>query len=75
MGLKAGWPDLIGCYRGRFFGIELKTKKGRPSPAQKEAHMAIITAGGVVTVCRSVEEVRAFLDTLGVASREARRAA
>ncbi len=41
----------------------------RMSPAQRETHHAIAVAGGVVTTCRSLDDVAAFLVTLGVPSR------
>jgi hypothetical protein len=69
MGLKAGTPDIVMCWRGRLVGIELKAGRGRTSDPQIEAHDAITLAGGVVTVCRSLDDVAAFLATLGVHSR------
>ncbi len=69
MGLRAGTPDIVLCWRGRLVGIELKAGRGRMSPAQLEAHDAIALAGGVVTTCRTLDEVLAFLATLGVPSR------
>ncbi len=69
MGLRAGTPDIVLCWRGRLVGIELKAGRGRMSPAQREAHDAITLSGGVVTTCRTLDEVAAFLATLGVPSR------
>ena len=69
MGLRAGTPDFVLCWRGRFVGIELKAGRGRVSLAQIETHDAITLAGGVVTTCRTLDEVAAFLTTLGVPSR------
>ena len=43
--------------------------RGRLSLVQLEARDAIILAGGVVTTCRTLDEVTAFLATLGVPSR------
>ena len=43
--------------------------RGRVGPTQLEAHDAITVAGGVVTTCRSLDDVAAFLVTLGVPSR------
>ncbi len=68
MGLKAGTPDLVLCWKGRLVGIELKARRGRISPAQLEAHDAITLSGGIVTTCRTLNEVAAFLATLGVPS-------
>ncbi len=31
---KSGVPDIIGCYRGLFFGIECKAGKGRCTALQ-----------------------------------------
>ncbi len=69
MGLKDGTPDIVLCWKGRMVGIELKAGRGRVSPAQCETHDAITLAGGVVTTCRSLDDVAAFLATLGVLSR------
>lgn len=65
-GMKAGVPDILIVYRGRPVFIELKTDKGVLSPAQKEVHIAITVAGGVVATCRSVDEVRDFLEVCGI---------
>lgn len=32
---KSGVPDVVGCYRGKFFGIECKAGKNRPSELQQ----------------------------------------
>ena len=69
MGLRAGTPDIVLCWNGRLVGIELKAGRGRLSPAQREAHDAITLAGAVVTTCRTLDDVAAFLATLGVPSR------
>ena len=69
MGLRAGTPDFVMCWKGRMIGIELKAGRGRSSPAQDETHEAITLAGGVVTTCRTLDDVAAFLATLGVPSR------
>ena len=69
MGLKARTPDIVMCWKGRMVGIELKAGRGGVSPAQRETHDAITLAGGVVTTCRSLDDVAAFLATLGVPSR------
>ena len=65
----AGVPDFVLCWRGRLVGIEIKVDGGRLSPAQREAHDAITLAGGVVTTCRTLDEVMDLLTTLGVPCR------
>ena len=46
-----------------------KAESGRLSQAQCETHDAITLAGGVVTTCCWLDDVAAFLATLGVPSR------
>ncbi len=69
MGLRSGTPDIVMCWKGRLVGIDLKAGRGRLSPAQRETHDAITLASGVVTTCRTLDDVAAFLATLGVPSR------
>lgn len=72
MGQRAGTPDLVFCHAGRFLGVELKSAKGTASDAQKDTHRDITFAGGVVAVCRTLDEVKSFLADHGVPMREAR---
>jgi len=60
-GNKAGTPDLLFAYAGRPCAIELKTEDGRLSDAQDRTHDAMRLGGWQVSVCRSIEEVKAFL--------------
>ena len=32
---RSGVPDIVGCYKGRFFGIECKAGKNTPTPLQQ----------------------------------------
>lgn len=66
MGMKAGVPDFVLCWDGRFYGVELKTTKGRPSKAQVATFNQIHDAGGYVHVAKSVESVADFLRGIGV---------
>lgn len=61
MGYRSGTPDIFILWRRMPIFIELKTDDGRPSDNQIEAHKLIEAAGGYVTICRSIEEVEAFL--------------
>lgn len=69
MGVHAGWPDLMLVFKGRPVFIEMKAKTGALSPAQKAVHQSITVAGGVVTTCRSIDEVKAFLEVCGIPMR------
>lgn len=66
MGLKPGVPDLLIIDAGRALWIELKTPKGSVSPVQKECHSHLALARSTVAVCRSLEDVIAFLHREGV---------
>lgn len=54
---KRGSPDIVGCYKGQFIGIEVKTETGRLSPFQKEAQLRIEKAGGRYIVARSSDDI------------------
>lgn len=43
---RAGVPDLLVCYKGRFIGIEIKAEKGVISPLQVREIVQIRKAGG-----------------------------
>ena len=59
----AGIPDVICCYRGRFFGFEVKADTGQPTELQKATIRKILACGGTALVVRSVAEVRAVIET------------
>lgn len=69
MGVRAGWPDIHFIHQKRACYIELKSEKGAVSDAQRDVHVAITAAGGIVSTCRSLDEVIGFLDMLGVPLR------
>ena len=59
----SGWPDIVGVYRGRFLGLEVKRPKlGRLSVRQAMMLKKIQEAGGIGRVVYSVEDVRAVID-------------
>lgn len=62
MGQRAGVPDLLFVHAGRALFVELKTDKGPVQPNQKACHDAIMDAGCPVRVCRSLNDVRLFLE-------------
>jgi hypothetical protein len=47
---KSGVPDIIGCFEGRFFGIECKAGKNKPTELQKKNLRDIGLAGGIAMV-------------------------
>lgn len=55
---KRGVPDILGVYRSKAFGIEVKTATGRLRPDQKDFAEAFQLAGGVFILARSLEEAQ-----------------
>jgi len=47
---KSGVPDIIGCYEGKFFGIECKAGKNKPTPLQEKNLSDIKNSGGISLV-------------------------
>ena len=67
MGLgRAGIPDLVCCYNGRFLGIECKAGKGKTTALQERELDAIRAAGGFAFVVRetNLEELKEQLTCL-----------
>jgi len=46
----AGIPDIIGCVKGRFIGLEVKAGNGHPSPLQLRTVDLINESGGVAMI-------------------------
>ncbi len=61
---KAGWPDIICCFKGRFIGVEVKRKGMKPTPLQEFKLEELESAGGLVGVATCVEDVQVLLEQL-----------
>ena len=57
-----GTPDLLVCYEGRFFGMEVKQPKNYPTPIQRHRIKQIALSGGVGVVVRCVQDAMDALD-------------
>lgn len=57
---QSGVPDIVGCHQGRFFGIECKAGKNKPTPLQEKNLKQIAEAGGVSLVINAdnIEDAR-----------------
>ncbi len=62
-----GISDIIGIAYGKMIAIEVKSKKGRPSPEQTAFIERIQSYGGIAFIARSVEDVVSVLSHLRVA--------
>jgi hypothetical protein len=56
-----GMPDITGCYRGYWIGIEVKNDTGKLRDSQIAFRDNISKAYGFYVVCRSVDDVIAAL--------------
>ena len=63
-GQRRGIPDIIGCYKGRFMGLELKVpdRRDKVTELQKQVLEEISQAGGIGQVVTSRGEVLQVLD-------------
>lgn len=67
---ESGVLDIMGCFEGKFFSIEMKIPGNKPSKLQ-EYHMERITAAkGFTFVAYSLEEVQAAFVQAGWVSEE-----
>jgi len=59
-----GSADVLGCYRGRFVGIECKARRGQLSADQRTWRDAVLAAGGVYLVAKGASAVRDVIEAL-----------
>jgi hypothetical protein len=67
---RKGLPDIIGCYRGRFVGLEVKVpgREAEVTPLQAHTLSEIRHSGGVAGVVSSPDQAIDLLD--GESDRE-----
>lgn len=70
LGYAAGTPDLLICYAGKAFFIELKAKKGKLSAEQVGQHEALNEASVPVEICRSITDIGCALSRWQIPTRE-----
>lgn len=61
---QSGIPDILGCYAGRMFAIELKTATGKLTKLQEHTLHTLLTVGALTWVVRSMEDLEQFLSRL-----------
>jgi VRR-NUC domain len=62
LGVVAGVPDLLILHRGQLYGLELKSERGRLSPAQVQTHEQLRCAGAEVAVAHGIDQALAQLE-------------
>lgn len=64
----SGVPDFIGCFEGRFFGIETKAGSNKPTAMQEHQMSLIEMAGGMSFVVNedpeTLQRVKDWIDLL-----------
>jgi len=61
-GMKKGLPDVIGIYRGRFIGVEVKIGYDKQSEDQKKREVEINAAGGKYFIAKTFDQIKSDLD-------------
>lgn len=59
---ETGIPDLLCCWGGLFFGIEVKDPGGKPSALQLAQGARIIKAKGHFIVAKSLQDVIDYVE-------------
>lgn len=64
---RSGVPDIVGCYQGHFFAIEVKAGRNKPTPLQQKNLDEIAAAGGIAWVVNedNMQDVTSALTKLG----------
>lgn len=64
---RSGVPDIVGCYQGHFFAIEVKAGRNKPTPLQQKNLDEIAAAGGIAWVVNedNMQGVTSALTKLG----------
>lgn len=62
---QVGVPDLLVCYRGKFYGIEVKDPDGEPTELQLYNIKQIIKAGGIAFVADNLQIVKDVFEKRG----------
>ena len=63
---ETGIPDLLVCWNGLFFGIEVKDPQGKPSLIQLAQGARIQKAGGHFIIAKSVQDVKDYIKEKGL---------
>ena len=69
---RRGVPDIVGCYKGKFFGIECKAGKNVPTDLQRINLEDIDKQGGIALVVneKNMHSVQALLGPSDVTAKQ-----
>lgn len=63
---ETGIPDLLCCWNGLFFGIEVKDPNGKPSAIQLAQGARIKKAKGHFIIATSIQDVKDYIEKEGL---------
>lgn len=63
---ETGIPDILSCWGGLFFGIEVKDPGGKPSAIQLAQGARIKKAQGHFIIATSVQDVKDYVNENGL---------
>lgn len=63
---RSGVPDIVGCYKGKFFAIECKAGTNKPTPLQELNIEQIKQSGGLALVINEENVDSVYSILLGV---------
>lgn len=63
---KSGVPDIVGCYKGKFFGIECKAGNNKPTALQERNLKEIAASEGMAFVVNE-DNMHDIAELLGAA--------
>jgi Holliday junction resolvase len=64
----SGVPDIIGCYKGKFFGIECKAGSNKPTPLQQKNLSDISLNKGIALVINEDNLDDVYIDIAGISN-------
>jgi len=70
---ETGIPDLLCCWKGLFFGIEVKDPTGKPSTIQLVQGARIKKAGGHFLIAKSLQDVKDYIKEKGLDDENKKR--
>ena len=66
IGMLSGVNDLVIIHKGMYYGLEVKTAKGKQKPEQKLFERNILKAGGKYEIVRSLEDAERQIREWGI---------
>ncbi len=59
---RSGFPDIVGCFRGKFIAIEVKREGNKLTLLQQQKLDLLAAAGAHIAVCHNKGDAQKFID-------------